>query len=57
MVLPRDHHRHLLVTEADHLCEGVLVLGNVDDLIVDAFAIERAIGRGALDAGRLAGKR
>ncbi|MNE59123.1 hypothetical protein D3C80_1542000 [compost metagenome] len=49
-----DNDGNLHVTETPDMIERIRIFGNIDDLIGDADAVERAIGGGALDAGGLA---
>lgn len=50
MIIVRDHDRRLEVAEGLDGLEGLLVDGEVEHLVVDALAVEGAVGRGALDA-------
>ena len=54
MAFAGNHHRNLHVTETTDMIESVSIFGNIDDLIGNAYAVERAIGGGALDAGGFA---
>ena len=51
MALAGDDDGNLAIAEALHEREGIGILGHVDDSVIDTLAVERAGGRGALDAG------
>jgi hypothetical protein len=54
MMLSGDYHRHLPIAKTLYQIESCRICGDIDDVILDALAIERACRCGALDAGWLA---
>lgn len=54
MAVAGNNDRHLHIAKAAHHLEGFLILGEIDDAVIHALALKRAIGCVALYAGRLA---
>lgn len=45
MLLTGNDDGNLTVAEALHEREGICILGDIDDTVIDAVAVERAGGR------------